>query len=252
MSTGRRAMPRTREVFPSGVIRRFRRSAQAIRNTLKNRGPHEWCRADFDAEALIGVFPNLTLRPGYRLLTYLYHSGGNGNGRVVAFLEDSDAYRTAAAVPAATPLPRAPDEDYGAQDPMHFIDGDGSARAYLSASLLWRELLEVGAEWHGVQWDVEEVLAPTRAYLAGKGRISKHNGMLQELVDELEWAQKKPAIEALAPEVSFEDQEVRVVLHTFSELGRFHVTRWTEVYTEGYAPGIKAEEVAVGRDGFVF
>lgn len=252
MSIGKETKAGGREVFPFDVIQRFRRQALAIRRTLRNRGPHEWCRAHFDAEALIAVFPTLSLQSGYRLLTYLYHSNGNGNGRVVAFPEDSDVYRSAAAVPAWSPISCAPGKEDGAMWPMEVIDGDGSALACLSASLLMRELGEVGAEWHGVHWDEEQVLAPTGTYLRGKGRTVKHNQSLQHLVDELEWTGEKPAIESLAPEVCFDSEVVRVVLHTYSELGRQHVTRWTDTYTDGYAPACGYEEVAVGGPGFVF
>jgi len=234
------------------VVRRFRREALAVRRTLRNSGPHEWCRVDFDAEALIAVFPSLALRPGYRLLTYYYHSNGNGNGVVMAFPEESDAYQALAAVPAGTPISWAPGEADGPIWPMEVIDGDGSAMAYLSASLLTRELHEVGAEWHGVDWEEREVMAPTRTYLAGRSRTAKHNQSLQNLVDELEWPQEKPAIESLAPEVRFDDQKVQVVFHTFTEMGRQHVTRWTDVYTDSYAPACESEEVAAGGPGFVF
>jgi len=251
MNAGGHSEPKTREAFPVEVVRQFRRQALAIRRTLRNIGPHEWCRVDFDAEALIGVFASLSLRPGYRLLTYFYHSNGNGNGVVVAFPEESDAYRVLASVSAGTPISWPPTED-APMGPMEVIESDGSALAYLSASLLMRELREVGAEWHGVDWEEREVMAPTRTYLAGRSRTAKHNQSLQNLVDELEWPQDKPAIESLAPEVRFDDQVVQVVLHTFTEMGRQHVTRWTDVYTDSYAPACESEEVAVGGSGFVF
>jgi hypothetical protein len=155
MSAGGHGEPITREVFPVEVVRQFRKHALAMRRTLRNRGPHEWCRADFDAEALIGAFPSLSLRPGYRLLTYFYHSNGNGNGVVVAYPEASETYRDL-------------------------------------------------------------------------------------------------AIECLAPEVRFDDEVVQVVFHTFTEMGRQHVTCWTDVYTDSYAPACESEEVAVGGPGFMF
>jgi hypothetical protein len=251
MSEGGHSLPKTREVFPVEVVRQFRRQALAVRRTLRNSGPHEWCRVDFDAEALIAVFPSLVLRAGYRLLTYYYHSNGNGNGVVVAFPEASDTYRALAAVPVGTPISWPPTEDTPI-GPMEVIEGDGSALAYLSASLLMRELREVGAEWHGVDWEEREVMAPTRTYLAGRSRTAKHNQSLQNLVDELEWPQGKLAIESLAPEVRFDDQVVQVVFHTYTEMGRQHVTRWTDVYTDSYAPACESEEAAVGGPGFVF
>lgn len=32
------------------------------------------------------------------------------------------------------------------------IDGDGSLRSYIQASILRRELEELGAWWHGLEW----------------------------------------------------------------------------------------------------
>ncbi len=252
MSSGRQSGPKTREVFPSEVVERYRKRALAVRKKLRNRGPHEWCRADFDAGALFDVFPNVRLRPGYRLLTYLYHSGGNGNGRVVAFSEESDAYRSIAAVPAGQPLESPPWVEDEILHPLQVSDGDGSALAYLSASLLMRELHEVGAEWHGIHWDVEHVMAPTLAHLAGKRRPSRHNQSLQDLVDELGWTQGKSDIESLAPEVRFEDGVVRVVLHIHTGLGREQVTRCADIYTDSYLPARECEVVAVGGPGFMF
>ena len=251
MSTGREIAVGGMEVFPINVIQRFRRQALAIRQTLRNRGPHEWCRAHFDAEALIAVFPPLSLRPGYRLLTYLFHSNGNGNGRVVAFPQGSDVYRSAAAVPAWTPISCAPGEEDGAIWPMEVIDGDGSALSYLSASLLMREFGEVGAEWHGVHWDEEQVLAPgtsIRGNWSNAGRFRS----LRTVLNDLAWTGDKPATKDLAPQVRIEADAVSVVLHTYSELGSEHVTRWTDTYVDGYAPACDHEEVAVGGPGFVF
>jgi len=186
------------------------------------------------------------------LFTYLFHEGGNGNGLVVAFAEDTDGYEMARVVPPWLPICWPPGKEDSAIPPMEVIEGDGSALAYLSASLLMREFGEVGAEWHGVHWDEERVMAPTRTYVRGKGRTVKHNQSLQNLVDELEWTREKPAIESLAPEVCFDGEVVRVALHTHSELGREHVTRWTDTYADGYAPACEYEEVAVGGPGFVF
>lgn len=249
----RHGLERTNEIFPIEVIRRFRRQARSVRQTLENRGPNEWCRAEFDAARLVYIFPALTLRPGYRLLTYLYRSGGNGNGSVVTFAEDSEPCRAAAAVPAGTPIVRVPGKEDGAGWPMEAIDGDGSPLAYLSASLLAREFREVGAMWHGIDWDVESVLAPTLAWLQGGGRSSKHNRALLKVMAELDWPSGMPPVEEFAPVVCITGKAVRVDFYTYSELGGRHVTRWTDSYAAGsYVPSMVRERVASGPGGFVF
>ncbi len=243
----------TEQIFPYEVVERYRRQARLVRRDLQNRGPDNWCRAEFDAARLVAVFSHLAIRPGYRLLTYLFRAGANGNGVVLAFAEGSDAHRVAAAVPAWMQMIRLPGEEDGAKSPMEAIDGDGSPLAYLSASLLLREFREVGAVWHGIDWDVKSVCAPTRAWLRGAGRGSKHNRRLAKIMGDLDWPSGPPPLEDLAPVVRIAGETVRVVSYTYSELGGRHITRWTDAYARGnYVPSTEREQMASGPGEFVF
>ena len=139
------------------------------------------------------------------------------------------------------------------RNPMHSLTGDGSPLSYLSASLLLRELSEVGALWHGVRWDVEEIICTRRSRLYGATRRGILRGHWRRRFGHMDWTGPQPDPDDLAPTVTVTPKGSRVTLHTHSELGRENVTRWTDRYSsDSLVPRISSDQLATGSRGFVF
>lgn len=117
-----------------------------------------WSKCTADPMRLLAAFKSLRVREGYVLRAYQYFTGGNGNSVVCA-------------LPVAADFPE-PDNCRGERadlfDPprpllalermMQGIDGDGTPRSYLSASIFLRELTELGALWHGCDWSTRSIV----------------------------------------------------------------------------------------------
>ena len=239
-------------VFEGELIEKYRQQAMAIRDEIPEEGPEGWFRSDFDATRLVTVHPALQLKPEYTVLTWIFRNRGNGNGLVLAFRRDDPALGA-----AMSPVHALVSEDAipagDRRNPMHAIIGDGSPLSYLSASLLQRELWEVGALWHGVRWDVEEIICTKRSRLYGATRRAILNEHWQRRLDGMEWDGPVPRAPDLSPRASGDAAACQVTFHTISELGREHLTRWTDTYSSrSLVPRVRSEHLATGTGGFVF
>ena len=239
-------------VFDGDLVDRYRARASAIRDEVPDEGTEGWFRADFDASRLIGVYPSLDLRPHYKLVTWIYRIAGNGNGLVLAFPED-DLGLPPALTPPGVPVSQADIPGDDTRHPMHAIAGDGSLLAALSASLLFRELSEVGALWHGVGWDVEEIICTRRSRLYGATRAGLVMDRWRHRLLPMDWEGSCPDPNDLAPSVFSTPTGYKVTFHTYSQLGRDHVTRHIDTLTDdSLVPRCESYRLAVGFGGFVF
>lgn len=239
-------------VFEGALIDRYRQQAMAVRDPIPEEGPEGWFRSDFDAARLAAVYPALQLKPEYTVLTWIFRSGGNGNGLVLAFRRDDPALEASMSpVHALVSEDAIPAADR--RNPMHAITGDGSPLSYLSASLLQREFWEVGALWHGVRWDVEEIICTKRSRLYGATRRALLRNHWQRRFGRMDWTGPQPDPDDLAPTVAITPKGSWVTMHTHGELGRERVTRWTDRYSgDSLVPRICSDQLATGHGGFVF
>lgn len=239
--------------FEGELIEKYRRHAMAIRDEIPEEGPEGWFRSDFDAARLVDVYPSLRLDPEHLLLTWIYRTwGGNGNGLVLEFHRDDPALEA-----AMTPVHALVSEDTipagNRRNPMLAITGDGSPLSYLSASLLQREFWEVGALWHGVHWDVEEIICLKRSRLYGATRRAILEERWQRTFRHMEWDRPIPRSRDLSPRVTSTPTSSQVTFHTFTELDRERVIRRTDTYSDdSLVPESKSETLATGHRGFVF
>ncbi|HWI53942.1 MAG TPA: hypothetical protein VNT01_17520 [Symbiobacteriaceae bacterium] len=183
-----------------------------------------------DPNKLLAAFPCLQLKPGYTLFTQLYAAGGNGNGFTYA-------YPTGARLPRKT-LTRWPDQaPQQAEAPMAAIEGDGTPWSYLCASLLGRELDELGAQWHGCSWSTHDLC--TADPTAGK---------------DSGWERTGPIPKEFAPAVTQTEESTTVSFYTVSELGQCRLIRHTDQYPagRGYLAECSEETIAHGPGGYIF
>lgn len=119
---------------------------------LPNRQGQWFISAANPGTALMKL-PGLGLKPGLRLVSYLYRLGEDGTGITWAVPEQ---FSTTADLEKA--LTRAGDRNIPPQPEaallnlMDAIDGDQSPMSFVIASLLCRELLELGKVGRSVSW----------------------------------------------------------------------------------------------------
>ena len=230
--------------FDQKTVDRMRRAA-ARAAKLPPDLPEGWCRSPVDPGRIVAAFPSLKLKKGFVLRGYVFRSSGNGNG-VVWAMPTASSFPGANACPSMEgtflEAPRPPE----AIDPMEALDGDGTPLAYLSASLLVRELWEFGAEWHGCEWSTHTILCAdpwTRPPPKQPAREFTH------LTDWI-WADDKPT--EWQPTVITERDSRQVVFHSFTGLKQERIERHVDRYTAGsYSPKVKSKEIATGQIGYI-
>ena len=178
-----------------------------------------WFVSDVDPMTVLCAFPSLRIRYGFRLGAYRYASGAGGNAIVWAIPENSP-------LPSVEPGCSDPPRPPGALDDfMEAIDGDGSARSFLSASLLAREAAEIGAEWHGRSWSDHQILYED-----------------PEVSKEWKWLVDKPR--CWLPAVEIVEVGASVRFYTFTEMGVVRITQWTDRFSH-VGCAFKTEQVDI-------
>ncbi|MEQ8174547.1 MAG: hypothetical protein ABRQ26_05685 [Syntrophomonadaceae bacterium] len=124
--------------------------------------PQGWSKSTLDPNCLIAYFPELKSKPDYKLVSYQFMEGSNGNGFVWAVPDDAvfpepDHCETVDGISFLRFL-KVPKPPGALDNVMACIEGDGSPSSYLSASLFGREVKEFGAAWHGLRWDTHTIL----------------------------------------------------------------------------------------------
>lgn len=202
--------------FTAREIEKLRRRADRAATVRAAELPDGWSTCRADPMRVVGVFASLHVRAGYVLRAYQYHWRGNGNGWVWAlpagadFPEPADYGRKSG---RSMEVPRPP---HALDDPMQVIDGDGAPGSFIEASLLARQLAELGALGLGCDWSKHEILDrdPTA-----------------QRVDAWQWQGRRPV--EWQPRVVPSAPGIRVVFHTYSALGRKVVYRHVDTYAAG-------------------
>lgn len=186
-----------------------------------------WKKSSLDPMAVLDVFTPMRIKNGYVLRGYRWAAGGNAEGVVWALPEDAEFPEPA----------RVQDEDIrGRPKPPSAIDnltsaieGDRSPWSYLCASILYRDLDELGARWHGMHWTCETILDhnPVTAGLPAETH-PRHRAWKPEDGD---WTAPEP--DEWSPVVVVEGDKVIVTFHTYGYLGREHICRHVDTYTLG-------------------
>jgi hypothetical protein len=137
--------------------RELERTRRKVATLAERLSPEEgWIVDTATGAKVVSLFPRLSVRPGLRLVTVAARAGIGGNGWTFAIPKGFE-------VPFPDDLERAaafpPEPPRGAfAHVMDAIDGDGSLRSYIQAAILRRELEELGAWWHGLEWSTHTLL----------------------------------------------------------------------------------------------
>lgn len=232
-------------------LERARRKALTLSERLS---PEEdgWIVDTSTAAKVVLLFPRLSVRSGLSLVTVAVRAGIGGNGWTFAIPGGFE-------VPSAGDLERAaafpPEPPRGAlAQVMDAIVGDGSLRSYIQASILRRELEELGAWWHGLEWSTHALL-DNGAAPESPDACSGGDDDWPPLPAEPEWRWEAPPPDDWRPTVERAGPEtVAVVFFTISALGSVRITRHVDVYESGSLRPRSAEQttIAEGPVGFVF
>ena len=207
-----------------------------------------------DPSDAVRIVTHVHLKPGYVLQGYQYISGSNGNGFVYAIPEEArlpDPYehvhRLKEVVPGVhLPYPEPPN---ALPHFMDAIEGDGSPRSFLEASILMRELEEFGAIWHGCDWADHAILYTDPNN--GKSRLPMELREDDRWLPEY-WTWLVPRPEEWRPCVKLGDQGATVEFFSFSALGQCNIVKHVDTYEHGSMhPTSASQDLAFGPVGYI-
>lgn len=231
-------------------LERTRRKATTLAERLS---PEEgWIVDTATAAKVVSLFPRLAVRPGLSLVTVAARAGIGGNGWTFAIPDGFE-------VPSPEDLERAavfpPEPPRGAfAHVMDAIDGDGRLRSYIQASILRRELGELGAWWHGLEWSTHTLL-DNGATPEAPDACSDSDDDWGPLPADPEWRWEAPPPDDWRPTIEHAGPDtVAVMFFTISALGSVRITRHVDVYESGSLRLRSTEPttIAEGPGGFVF
>ena len=220
----------------------------------EDSGRDGWSVCAADPMKVVAAFPRLRLKPGYVLRAYQFRSGGNGNAVVWAqpagasFPEPDDPAMATNSIGVAGIVLDAPRPPEAVDDFMEAIEGDRSALSFLSASLLWRQLRELGATWHGEDWSTHALVDETLGIPTKRGDYTYHP--IDE--SELRWDGQRPVDWQPLVEM-LQDGGALVTFYTRSDLGCCTIYEHRDRFpAHGYVCRSSSEAIATGPGGFVF
>jgi hypothetical protein len=235
----REARPKTsrdRQVVSGRELERKRRKVARLTEGLGWESG--WFVDSGLAESIVSLFPRIHLRPEFRLVTIIRRDGIGGSGWTFALPADA-APPSANAFESNVLTPPKPPEGALA-DFMDAIEGDGSLRSYVSASIVRRELDELGAWWHGIQWGTHEIFTDPADGNAGDSSAG--------------WSWTDDEFVDRTPVAVRDGSTITVTFWTSSLLERARVVRHVDLYEEGSLPVLGSDEltVATACGGFIF
>lgn len=210
--------------------------------------------------ALVAIFePIMTLKEGRMLIGYQQYDEHSGRGAVYAMPIDAKVPEPESCMVPIVELSGllTPKPPGALKHVMEAVDHLGPKDEYvcLLASVLYRELLEFGAFWHGSYWGEMAILtsAPYEGKLAHRTTPSPKE----------EWKMSEPKPPFVLPEIKgklfwgphalIEDGKVTIVLNLFTAHDQQRVLQVRDTYREasGLVPETETGIIAIGGQGFM-
>jgi hypothetical protein len=147
----------TMNTFPLPDIRQLRERAAKARE-ISALAPEGWSKSSINPMDVLAVFEPLRIKEGYILRAYQHREGNDGRGVVWAMPVDSEFPEPQHCPLSENSLLGPPKPPTALEDFMKVVEGDGSPWSHFCASLLGRELRELGAALHGCNWTPHVIL----------------------------------------------------------------------------------------------
>ena len=229
-----------------------RRGARLIAEPPERDG---WWLDEQSAGSIVPLFGRLRLRPGFRLVTYGSRGGIGGTGWTFAIPAEAEAPALEELVIGDRFQPKPPP---GAL--AHFMEGvvgDGSLRSYVQASILGREVTELGAWWHGLEWSTHTLIGPSDgSELPVVYDSSLHAVEPTGMFDASQWRWSETPPEDWRPRAErVGDGTVTVTFWSYSELGSSAAYEHQDIYAVNGSlvpAGGHRRQLGSGPGGFVF
>ena len=121
-------------------------------------------------------------------------------------------------------------------DVMDAIEGDGSLRSYIQASILRREIGELGAWWHGISWGVHTLLdngaAPKLPQQCSETTRDGSPAFWDTEGDSV-WHWHCGPPRDWRPVAERDSSAITVVFYTWTTFGQMGISRHSDSYREG-------------------
>lgn len=216
-----------------------------------------WSISIDNPEDIVYQFSQLKMKMEYKLRAYQYQDGnGNGNGLVWAIPFDKELESMDEIV--EQPVKPAFAED----DFMSAIDGDKSPLSYLQAAIVWHELHEFGAMWHGCSWSEDQILPTTEGYqddvLALFDQEPEGNPVGEVSIEDYlyflhPWMELKEIPEIIHPHFFYKNNQPTIVFYTINDIGYYKLRRFTHTFDQdSYVQSVGVEELGIGDSGKIF
>ncbi len=237
--------------FPISKIIALRRRA-AIACRMQDEIPNGWNKSSTDPMKLLAVFKSLRIKPGFVLRAYQFVSGGNGNGIIWAMPIDAPFPEPMECSKLTDRFLEPPKPPHALDELMDAIDGDGTPRSYLSASIFAREAEEFGAKWHGCSWSTHTILAANP--LQDEPSVSENSSKLNRPHGDPDcWTWNEPNPPNWEPLFKHVGDQVTISFLSYSGLGKEAIYRHRDSFRAGcYRFESHVEVIAHGVGGFVF
>lgn len=230
------------ETFPLEDMNLLRsRALDAWSEQITDEPPNGWSISPLDLRPFIAVFAPLTIKPGFVLRAYQFRFHRDGETMVWALPET-----------AVFPPPDPESEDEPPQPPnalddaMTAIQGDESPWSYLCASLLTREISEIGTFGHGSEWVAYHIL--DKNPLGTSFTKSPNAGPTGTMAD-WQWTASKP--ESWLPSVSVGTNQITVTFYTYCGLDTQELVCHVDTYKPGsYVSEQQEQVIASGPQGY--
>jgi hypothetical protein len=214
--------------------------------------PEGWSVAPYDPSALLACFRSLHLREGMRLAAYHFRLEGHNNGVVFVVSADRELPSPPRVDWETAPgpgerlkpdgIPPWADRRLGL-----YLEGTPSPLSFFEASLLQREMAEIGATWRGRNWQTHTVLTsnPLEPTIKETTDLDLGRGS--------DWQWLRPVPTDWLPSVSLpEATPPTVQFYTCSQLHQERIVQHRDTFREGYTFEAVEETIARGRGGFLF
>lgn len=188
---------------------------------------------------IVESFSSLFVKKDIRLVVYLFSSMMGGNGFVYAVPKDEDAL-SLSECEIQKDLHFNPPKPYSALSSfMEAIDGDKSPLSYLQAAILYNELCELGASWHGVSWGQTTILPVEDP---------------EQFNLDYKWELLEEEPEIINPHFYYDDNDNPIVVfYTINDIGTITLNEDKYIFNkENYTFRVQNRLIATAGPGIIF